>query len=432
MKSRMLISLTQLGLAAAIAVAQPALRYQLTDLGPKGNPFSLGSNVNQYGPIAGAVTEDNGASHAVVWLDGVMTDISKPGLAGPNSSAAVVNQRGQVLIQGETTKDPNSENFCGLGDGLICAVYLWQYGAITQLQTLGGPNAGWGGINNLGQVAGYAEKTTRDPGCSTTKAVNGNGPQLLDFEPVIWGPAPSQIRSLPLLQGDTVGAAMWINDSGEAVGVAGLCGNTILPNFVAGPHAVVWETDGSVHDLGNLGGTVNPAMLGVGNAAMAINNRGQIAGLSALKGNTTFHPFLWTKQFGMRDLGVLPGDLVGAGLAINNRGEIVGASVSAPGPASGNPRAFLWRDGVMNDLNDLVQTDAPLYLLQAFSINDSGEIVGIGATADGKVHAFLATPIPGDSAGENLRPAGHLTANPPYLDENARKLALGWHGMHGR
>jgi probable HAF family extracellular repeat protein len=428
----MLISLTELSLAATLAVAQPAPRYQVTDLGPKGNPFSIGSNVNDYGLIVGAMTEENGASHAVVWIDGVMADISKPGLAGPNSSAAVANGRGQVLMQGETSKDPNNENFCGLGDGQICAVYLWQFGAITQLPTLGGPNAGWGAINNLGQVAGYAENSTHDPGCSTTKAVNGNGPQTLDFEAVIWGPAQGEIRTLRPLPGDTVGIAMWINDFGQAVGVSGSCGNTILPNFVAGPHAVLWENDGSAHDLGNLGGTVNPAMLGVGNAAVAINNRGQIAGLSALKGSTTFHPFLWTKEFGMRDLGVLPGDLVGAGLAINNKGEIVGASVSAPGPASGNLRAFLWRDGVMNDLNELVQADAPLYLLQAFSINDSAEIVGIGATSAGEIHAFLATPLAGDSDSDGVRAAAHRSLSPPFLSENARKLVFGLRGLRGQ
>ena len=38
------------------------------------------------------------------------------------------------------------------------------------------------------------------------------------------------------------------NDVGQAVGVSGRCGNTVIPPFVAGPHSVLWEADGSVHD----------------------------------------------------------------------------------------------------------------------------------------------------------------------------------------
>jgi len=54
-----------------------------------------------------------------------------------------------------------------------------------------------------------------------------------------------------------------------------------------------------------------------------------VTGLSALPGSATFHPFLWTRDKGIQDLGV-KGDLVGAGLAMSSRGDIVGASISAP------------------------------------------------------------------------------------------------------
>jgi hypothetical protein len=58
----------------------------------------------------------------------------------------------------------------------------------------------------------------------------------------------------------------------------------------------------------------------------------------------------------------------------------------------GNPRAFLWENGVMTDLNTLVPANAPLYLLIGFSINSRGEIAGFGVTNDGELHAFLASP----------------------------------------
>jgi probable HAF family extracellular repeat protein len=223
------------------------------------------------------------------------------------------------------------------------------------------------------------------------------------------------------LRGDTVGFACAINDMGQVVGISGRCGDTIIPGFAAGPHAVLWESDGSVQDLGSLGGTSNPKRLAVGNGALAINDRGEVVGVSALLGSTTFQPFLWTKSKGIQDLGVLPGDLVGAGLAINNRGEVVGNSISAPGPASGNPRPFLWRHEKMSDLNTLVQTNAPLYLLTAFGINDIGEIVGFGATDAGDIHAYLVVPDVVVEASEGAASSVQGVTSPKVLSEKARK-----------
>src|ERR1035438_3566192 len=85
---------------------------------------------------------------------------------------------------------------------------------------------------------------------------------------------------------------------------------------------------------------------------------------------------------------------------MNNQGDIVGASISAPGLAEGNPRAFARLNGVMHDLNDLVQADSPLYLLTGFGINDGGEIVGYGADENGNLHGFLATPCGGNSGAD--------------------------------
>jgi len=130
-----------------------------------------------------------------------------------------------------------------------------------------------------------------------------------------------------------------------------------------------------------------------GNVANVVNNRGQVAGVSAMSGNTTTHAFLWTKERGkMLDLGTLSGDVNSAALGINDRSEVVGASFGAAGPINGNPRAFLWKDGVMTDLNDLVPANSPLHLLTAFGINDAGDIAGFGVTSSGDLHAFLATP----------------------------------------
>jgi probable HAF family extracellular repeat protein len=252
----------------------------------------------------------------------------------------------------------------------------------------GGVNASFGGINNQGEVSGYAETKTRDPKCPSGVALNGTGPQVLDYEAVIWGPGKNEIRELRPLPGDTVGVAFWINDKSQAVGMSGTCANTAIPPFATSAHAVLWE-NGSVTDLGNLGGTANPAQLAIGNTAYAINNQGQVTGVSALS-STTAHAFLWTWETGMRDLGTLPGDIL---LGINNRGEVIGNSATSAGPMA-NPHPFLWKDGVMVDLNTLIPAGSPLLLLTAAAINDRGQITGFGVTSEGDVHAYLATPDP--------------------------------------
>jgi len=417
------LSVMTLAISVPLA-AQPQARYTLTDLGAVGDPFSQATALNNYGLVTGVNTAADGSLHAVAWFWGTMTDISKPGLGGANSSAGAVNKFGQIAGIAETSAvDPNNENFCGFGSGHQCVAFLWDFETMTALPGLGGTNSESGWINNLGEVAGIAETAVRDKNCPTQPAANGTGPYVLDFEPVVWGPSPGELRKLPLLPADTVGMAFGINDAGQVVGVSGTCANSYLPGFAAGPHAVLWDQDGTVHLLPNLGGSnPDPAVLAVGNVAFEINNNGVIAGQSALSDNTTFHPALWQDGI-VADLGVLPGDKVGAALDLNNRGEVVGASIAAPGPPNGNARAWLWRDGVMTDLNTLVPENSPLYLLTAFAINDSGEIVGFGATPSGDIHGFLATPC-GNSCGSAADAGSPWATRRPALSDNARKFLL--------
>ena len=133
---------------------------------------------------------------AFLWDDDLrMIDLGT--LGGPdcpdcNSEAFGPNARGEAAIVSETsTPDTNGEDFCGFGTHLQCLGAIWKNGAMTPLPTLGGNNAQALGLNNRGQVFGYAENGNSEKAryCATPF-------QVLDFEAVIWEPN-GEIHELP-------------------------------------------------------------------------------------------------------------------------------------------------------------------------------------------------------------------------------------------
>jgi probable HAF family extracellular repeat protein len=241
------------------------------------------------------------------------------------------------------------------------------------------------GANDLGQVTGWAENTVHDPTCDTI-----DSGQVLQFRPVVWGPATGQIRELPLESGDTSGAATAINDRGQAVGISGICDQAV--GRFSARHAVLWQ-HGTVTDLGNLGGVA-------WHTPMAINLQGHVVGFSNVSasdgGSLHEHAFLWTPTSGMRDLGLLyPGDVHSQATGINARDQVVGLSCTAHFAIC---HAFLWQNGSMTDLNKLAGGYSGL-LAQALDINDEGVITGLAVDADtGNQVAFVAKPQSGQQS----------------------------------
>jgi len=390
-------------LCAALAMAQTP-RYTVIDLGTLvgGTSSSFAYYLNDNRVVAGSAAAPDGTQQSVLWWGPLRMDIGTPGL---NSGIFGVNTSGQASINAEvSTKDPYNENFCAFGTGLECAAFRLQRGVLTQLPTLGGNNSTIGTINSKGEIAGATENSTRDAACPTAVTVSGTGPQYFDYEAVVWGPGPSDIRELHPLPGDTVGMALSINDNSQAVGASGTCANSVLPPLASGAHAVMWDADGTAHDLGNLGSKAS-------NVALSINNQGQATGVSSVN-DQAIHAFLWTSAAGMQDLGTLPGDALSVGTMIGDEGDVVGESDDA----SGNRRAILWHNGVMNALNDLAP-GSPLFLLCSLAINSRGEIAGYGATEKGDIHAYLAVPS-NAAASESLS----AESRPAALAEDVRKV----------
>jgi probable HAF family extracellular repeat protein len=378
-------------LITSLAMAQNAgTTYSVQDLGllggSPGSPYFMANN----GPIAGAAGAANNQSHAAVWFMGFKLDLGTPGLGGPNSLAYALNDRGQAVGAAENTI-ANSEDFCGFNaygvakSSTACQPFVFQNGVMTKLPTLGGPNGVAYSINNRSEAVGWAETTSKDPhpACG-----------VLQFQPVLWG--TTSTRTLPTFPGDPGGAAASINDNGQVVGATGTC-DTFNPNsglYLVEKHAMLWEA-GAAINLGNLGGD---GLFG-GHHACSINNRSQVVGHSDLTGDST-------------------------AISINDSGVIVGVSLDS----NFNERAFVWASGSTTDLNAVLTSNPQkLYLLQANSINASGEIVGVAATANGDLHGFLAIP---DGTG-NVPPL-ERTASPTPLSEDARKTALRRIGIRGK
>jgi probable HAF family extracellular repeat protein len=369
-----------------LATTKAPLRYVIRDLGAvgasPGQPFTVSNNRL----IAGTVVRDSGLMQAVMWsADGVMKDL---GSAGLNSAAFAINDSGMSVGQAEiSAKDPGGEDFCGTqalglhGTGATCVAFAAQNGAMTPLRTLGGANAQAVFVNGRGQIAGTAENMTLDPDCPS--------PQKYQFKPVLW--QGSEVEELPTAAGDRNGLAYSVNDNGEIVGGSGVCVayDVIGLELLHPTHALLWQA-GRVVDLGNLGGKG----LLQGHFAHTINNNSEVVGWSDIRGDTAVHGFRWTRNSGMEDLGTLAGDGHSIGLGINDQGVITGISAS---PDFSAIRAFVWRSGVMTDLNQLTPANSTLYLLTACSINARGEITGIAVDAKGAPHGYLAVPVaPGE------------------------------------
>jgi uncharacterized membrane protein len=298
------ILIMALGSIANLAMAQLAGRvnYHVTDLGPVGlNPPGQPNLIANSGIVAGAAQAGDGAEHAVVWFGGQRIDIGANRRGGPNSQAFGVNDRGQVVGEAQTS-DANGEDFCGFNAmGLApsanaCRAFLWQNGAITELQnTLGGANAVANEINSSGEVAGFAETNQqRESGCPVGR-----------FAPVIW--RNGSMQALATYSGDPDGSAFGINDKGQAVGASGSCApfNANSQLYLLESHAVLWDADGSVHLIPGLGGDGGFG----GNHACGINSLGHVVGHSDVTGDATFYAFFWTKESGTAPLYPFPGDL---------------------------------------------------------------------------------------------------------------------------
>ncbi len=168
--------------------------YRVFNLGTLGGTSSSGNTINNRGWAMGSANlSGNAVEHATVWVYGLRFDLGT--LGGPNSDIAwpVKNDWGKIAgISEVSTIDPLKEQFsCPAFFPITrhsCRGFVWQWGEMTELPTLGGNNGIATGVNNRGQVVGWAENTVHDPTCLP--------PQVLQFEAVIYGPEKGRSKNL--------------------------------------------------------------------------------------------------------------------------------------------------------------------------------------------------------------------------------------------
>lgn len=246
------------------------------------------------------------------------------------------------------------------------------------LGTLGGNDASAAVVNEKGQVAGY----------SFTNTTPNDTTGIPTVHPFLW--KNGTMRDLGSLGGtlsvpgsfNLAPGGQVLNDSGNVAGTSMLAGDEVW-------HAFVWS-NGTMIDLGTLGGSTSDAV--------AINNKGQVVGRAKVT-DTPFvrHAFVWEKGQ-MTDFGAVTPCTRSTAISINSAGQIVGDL----GSCTNDPNdiaffsAFIVEKGrPMVDLNTLITPPSDIHLVDAWFINDRGEIVALGLLPDGSKRAVLLVPIPG-------------------------------------
>jgi len=294
---------------------------------------------------------------AVLWTqDGKITDLGTvPG--GTGSLAVAVNNLGQVV--GFSDNDiPDAFSLAGVATQT--RAFLWQDGVMTDLGTLGGPDAIAFLVNERGQISGIAY----------TDSIASTNCFPLTTHPFFW--EHGEMVDVGTL-GGTCGIANWMNNRGQVVGYSNVVGDQ-------SNHAFRWEKGQGLKDLGTLPG-------GSFSAANWINDSGEIVGASDVSSGG--HAVLW-KNGAMIDLGILPGDCSSEALSINSEGQIVGNS--SPDCVQDGVAVLFENGGAPIDLNTLVSPGSHLTVTFVFEINDRGEIAGVAYRPNGDERGVLLIP----------------------------------------
>lgn len=270
------------------------------------------SDINNAGQMSGTIYTTEGGARAALYSDGAVIDLSRSGTRYSTSNA--ITEAGSVLGNFDTEAGNSG-------------AFIYVSGTVLEISGIYGL-----GINAQNQVVGQRPA----------------GGAVLYSSGVL--------TDLGFLGTGEYSTATAINDAGHIVGTS-----TIDLDFHSRLHPFLYS-DGTLHDLGTLDEREF-------NSATAINSAGQISGYSEGE-NGGMHAFFYEHGV-MTDLGSFGGLNLNVG-GMNEHGEIVGTGQAWDGPDV----SFISHNGVLIDLNTLIDPASGWQISQATAINDMGQIVG--------------------------------------------------------
>jgi probable HAF family extracellular repeat protein len=319
-------------------MCRAGISYTLTDVGTLPRwPSASPTAINDAGQVTGHDYSSMPYETTFLYSNGTLRDLGGNFGGAPNAGLGI-NNLGQVV------------GFVGIL-GSNDHAFLYSNGTTVNLAPAGMAHSGASGINDKGQIVGYI--TTASSQIHAALFSDGTFQDLGALTPA-------------------GSSATAINQSGEIIG------DSLTASGRS--HAVLWA-HGAIEDLGTLGGAYGTSY------AEGINATGQIVGGTDTGAGED--PFLYSNGV-MHDLGNLPGARMdGSATGINDAGEIVGGTRDE---ATQHSAAFLYADGTMYDLNDLLTDPQGYQLTWAAGINNSGQIVASATTPSGAYHVVLLTP----------------------------------------
>lgn len=257
----------------------------------------------------------------------------------------------------------SSGQFAGVKQGPIGYIgYFYQQGVFTNIDLLPGADfADVTGINESGQVCGYAQNVS-------------TGPKRV----FLW-----EAGVLTEIEFD-IGQEHVANDINDSGQIVGWLGEAPFPPFYG--EAFLWDR-GKTTLLGYPKGGTN-------SIAKAINNLGDVCGIYGKpdnEGGFVARGFYWRDGSSI-DIGILPGCTSVFPTDMNDFGQIVGYCYIN---SSGGP-GFIWQNGPMTNITTLIPPGTGLVNVAPIAINNNGQIACQAlhiSNLDSYV-AVLLTPIP--------------------------------------
>lgn len=319
--------------------------------------FSAIADINNQDEIVGTSIS---SSLPATWQNGLVGSLSLYG-SDSNGAANAINDEGQIV---------------GASNSLSAnRPVMWANGRVEQIETTSG-SARLYGINDSGTMVGSARDSAK-----------------YDNAYVVRNDIATDLGALPggdASAGSAVNSrALAVNDSEQIVGFSQTSFGVI--------HATLWQNS-TITDLGGVSNSEPSEALGINKSGLTVgfaaNSSGTDEAVTWQNGTMTVLPVL---QSGGHSIAY----------AVNDAGIVAGRSdIYLKG--AWQDHAVIWQNGQLIDLNSLLPANSDWVLNYATTINNNGQIAGMGTF--GGFTTFGFTLSIGDSTGPTVSAASALQA----------------------